>query len=282
MLRRPRFDLTDRTVVITGAARGIGRATALAFARKRAHLELFDRDGSALSSVAEACRSAGARSARASVGNVAEVTAVEGFAAQVHERWEGIDVLVNNAGVGLAGGVLDAEITDLRWVFDVNLWGTIHFVRAFAPAMIAAKRGGRIVNVASVAGWVNTPAYAAYGVSKFAVIGLSEALRDELAPHDIRVSAVCPGFVDTDLPDAMRLRGRHYPEHERVRIREFYRRHGIAPERVADAILTAAQDSPAVLPVSPLAHGLYYLKRFFPSVVPLVVRMATRHRPTDP
>jgi len=275
------FSLPGRTVLITGAARGIGRATALAFARAGCRLELLDLNSSGLSEVEARCRELGAPDVFTNETNVADASAVLACAARVHERCDAVDVIVNNAGVGLAGGLLDVDEGDLEWVLGVNLLGTARVIRAFVPRMIAAGRAGRIVNVASIAGLVNLPVFAAYGISKYAVVGLSEALRAELAPFHIGVCVVCPGFVDTDLPAFARLRGKRYREEDRERFREFYRRHGIAPERVADRIVTAVRQNPALLTVSRLAFALHHLKRFFPGSVPKLVELALRTRPTD-
>lgn len=280
--RSAQFELSGRTVLVTGAAHGIGRATALKFAQYGAALELIDVDERGLSEVQADCLARGAPRVFIDVVDVSDAGAVEECAKRVHERYDAVDVIVNNAGVGLAGGLLDAELDDVRWVMGVNLWGTMHVIRAFAPCMKEAGRGGRIVNVVSVAAFLNTAAFTVYGASKYAQLGLSEGLREELAPYGIGVSAVCPAFVDTSLTASMRLRGQHYCEEERSRIREFYRRYGISPERVAASIVSAVREDSPVVPVAAMAHAIYYLKRFLPGILPLLVRSVTRSRPTDP
>jgi len=141
----------------------------------------------------------------------------------------------------------------------------VHGCHFFAPKM--AERGrGQIVNVASVAGYYNSAAMAAYGTTKYAVVGLSEALRAELAPRGVGVSVVCPGFINTPIVQRMRMRGEAFPESERRNIRRFYERRNYAPERVAAAILKAARKNDALVPVTPEAWALYWLKRAAPNL----------------
>src|SRR5512145_1639180 len=131
--------------------------------------------------------------------------------------------------------------------------------------MVARARGGHVVNVASAAGYLASEALCAYATTKFAVVGLSEALREELARHGIGVTAVCPGFIDTPITRNARLRGpaASHPDARR-RMIDFYQRRGYGPERVARNLLKAIQRDRAVAPISPEAWLLYYLKRAAP------------------
>jgi len=230
-----------------------------------------DLNESKLADLPDALRAAGAAGAEAHTVNVADREAIARFAAGVLAGGAP-DVLVNNAGVGLAGGFLATTLEDWHWVFSANLWGVVHACQVFAPAM-KERRAGQIVNVASAAGFYSSSAMTAYGTSKYAVLGLSEALREELAPSGVGVSVVCPGFIDTPIIEHMRVRGVSDPEGERARIASFYRERGHGPERVAEAIARAARDNPALLPVTPEAWGLYWLKRAAPALVP---RLAQR------
>jgi short-subunit dehydrogenase len=182
---------------------------------------------------------------------------------------------VNNAGVGVSAGFFDTELCDWEWLLRVNLGGTIHGVRAFGPLM-RGRRRGRIVNVASASGYCNLPALTAYGTTKYAVVGLSEALRAELLPSGVRVSVVCPGIVSTSILDRARIRGVPDVDAERRALQELYRRRGHAPETVARAIVGALKSGKAMVPVTPEAWLLYVMKRAMPAALPWLLRASER------
>src|SRR6188768_2877208 len=226
----------DRRVVVTGSASGIGRAIALAFARGGAELFACDLSSERLSDLRAELLAAGARHAHVTTVDVGSRADMANFCEAVCHTGAP-DVLVNNAGVGLTGGLLATSLEDWQWILNANLWGVIHGCHFFAPEM-AARGRGQIVNIASVAGYYN-PAFAtAYGTSKFAVVGLSEGLRAELAPLGVGVTVVCPGFIDTPIAANMRVRGAD-PERERADVQQYFRKHGYPPERVASAVLQA-------------------------------------------
>ena len=203
-------DLRDKVVVITGAGSGIGRATALQFAREGARLELVDIDGAAVEAVRNEIEALGAGAASHEV-DCADAEAVQQLADDIFARRGRVDVLHNNAGVCCGGPVEEISLDDWRWITDNNYWGVVNGIRAFVPGMIEQGGGGHILNTASMAGLVPLPMVAPYCATKSAVVGLSEALDIELAIHGIRVSAVCPGATRTrvlenahiDLPGAM-------------------------------------------------------------------------------
>jgi NAD(P)-dependent dehydrogenase (short-subunit alcohol dehydrogenase family) len=269
-----RLHLRDQVVVVTGAAKGIGRATALAFAAEGASVAGCDTDEAALASTLAECRALGVATlgARVDVGEAAEL---EAFAQRVENELGPVLVLVNNAGVGLSGGFFATEPGDWEWLLRVNLWGTIHGVRAFAPAL-RRRRAGRIVNVASASGFCNLPSLSAYGTTKYAVVGLSEALRAELLPEGVTVGVVCPGLVDTQILASARIRGATDAEAERRALQALYRRRGHSPETVAKAIVSAAKSGKAMVPVTSEAWLLYVMKRVAPSAVPWLLRASER------
>lgn len=270
---RSRFD--DKSVLVTGAASGIGRETALLFAARGAALFLCDVDEGGLSETANDARRSGGK-VHTHVVDVSRRDAMATFAAAVHERVEAVDVLVNNAGVGLSGGVLDTDLDDWEWVISINLWGVVHGLHYFVPSMVRRKKGGHVVNVASAAGFLATPDLAAYSTTKYAVVGLSEALRTELVPHGIGVSVICPGLINTKIIQTARLRGTGPSRAELV---ELYERRNYGPEKVASAILGAVINNRAIVPVAPEAWVTYALKRAMPVSTPsLVQRMVGRAR----
>lgn len=262
-------EFMDQLVVITGAASGIGRATALAFARGGAQLVVCDLPSADLAGLQIELSGAGARGVHAAAVDVGSREQMATFAELVAKIGTP-DVLVNNAGVGLAGGLLATSLEDWHWILNVNLWGVVHGCHFFAPAM-AARGCGQIINIASAAGYYNSEAMTAYGTTKFAVVGLSEGLRAELAPRGVGVSVVCPGFINTPIVANMRMRGEAYPESERANVQRFYAKRNFGPERVASAVLHAVRTNPALLPVTPEAWALYAMKRIAPDLGPRLI-----------
>ena len=269
-------NLTGKTVLVTGAGSGIGRETALAFARRGADIVIGDIQESAASRTAEDVRALG-RNATAEVVDVADTERMRAFADTVHSKIEAVDILVNNAGVGLGGGFLDTTLEDWQWIIGINLRGVVHGCHFFVPKMVARKRGGHVVNVASAAAYLASEALCAYSTTKFAVLGLSEAMRDELQPHGIGVTAICPGIINTPITGSARLRGKAALPGAREQMVAFYQRRNYGPERVAQAIVKAVARNAAVAPVSPEAWALYLLKRLSPGFTAwLNRRMAQR------
>jgi short-subunit dehydrogenase len=160
-----------------------------------------------------------------------------------------------NAGVGVSGSFLDTSEEDWRRVIDVNLWGVINTLRAFLPALVERCEGGHVVATASAAGFLPMPSLPAYGATKAAVLQLAQALSQELGSAGIGVSAVCPGFVHTNITATTRFAG-SAPDEERAqqaRATEMYRRRGFGPEKVADAVVAAILEKRVVVPVTPEA-----------------------------
>ncbi|WP_330437549.1 SDR family oxidoreductase [Streptomyces griseoaurantiacus] len=267
-----------RLVLVTGAAAGIGRATALAFAEAGARVIAVDRNGEGAARTAELARRAGAPEARAEVVDVGDGRAMEKLAERVAATDGVVDVLVNNAGIGFAGAFLDTTAEDWRRVLDVNLWGVLHGCRLFGRQMAERGEGGHLVNVASAAAYLPSRALSAYGTSKAAVLMLSECLRAELAGRGIGVSAVCPGFVHTDITSTARFAGTDAREEQRrrERARRLYGLRGYPPEKVAAAVLRAVAEDRALVPVTPEARLGRLLSRVAPGVLRALARVEPR------
>jgi NAD(P)-dependent dehydrogenase (short-subunit alcohol dehydrogenase family) len=185
--------IRGRVVLLTGASGGIGRAAARALAREGARLALHGRGAEALREAEEESRRLGAE-AMVVTGDVRSAADAERAVAAATQRFGALDVLVNNAGVGLLRPMeegVDAEFSDL---LEVNVLGSWRMTRAAIPAL--ADRRGHVVNVASVAGRIGVPSYSFYGASKFALVGMSEAWRRELAPRGVRVTTIVPAAVN--------------------------------------------------------------------------------------
>ena len=187
--------MSRRRVLITGAGSGLGQALAKRYAATGARVACVDLDGARAEATRAALPGDGHLALSANVGND---EAME----QVHERivgeWGGLDVLVNNAGIATGGAMVDTTPQEWRNVLDINLMGVVRGCRLFLPGMIAAGRG-QVINTASFAGLAGAPSIMSYGVSKAAVVALSEQLRAELHGTGIRVSVLCPAFFQTNL-----------------------------------------------------------------------------------
>jgi NAD(P)-dependent dehydrogenase (short-subunit alcohol dehydrogenase family) len=261
--------LQDKVVLVTGAASGIGRATANAFAAERVKLVLCDRNEEGLREV-EREVSSRVDHVEWRVVDVSSKDEMKDFAADVHSRFPAVDVLVNNAGVGQSGGLLDMSLDDWEWVLGVNLWGVIHGCHFFVPKMVERASGGHVVNVSSVFGFFAPPGTMGYCTSKFGVFGLSESLRGELKPHRIGVSTICPGMINTNIVKTGRFNGATSSRQEKI-VREFASK-GHSPDVVARAILSAVKKDRAVVPAAPEAWALWYAKRFIPDQFAMVAR----------
>ncbi|MFD7497834.1 SDR family oxidoreductase [Streptomyces sp. NPDC059832] len=264
-----------RLVLVTGAAGGIGRATAFAFAEAGARVVAVDRDAEGAARTAEMARLIGAPAAWGEAVDVSDEQAMEKLAEKVAAEYGIVDVLVNNAGIGLSGSFLDTTSEDWKNVLDVNLWGVIHGCRIFGRQMAERGQGGHIVNTASAAAYQPSRALPAYSTSKAAVLMLSECLRAEFAERSIGVSAICPGIVNTNITATTHFAGADAAEEKRLRKRtsRLYGLRNYPPERVADAILKAVVRNQAVVPVTPEARGARLLSRFSPGALRGIARL---------
>ena len=243
-------ELTGKVAAVTGAASGLGRAMALAFASEGMHVALADVDEAGLSATRSEVTRLNVRSLAMRV-DVSKSAEVDAFAERTAAELGAVHVVCNNAGVALSGAVWEHSEAEWQWILGVNLWGVVHGVRAFAPRLIA-QNDGHIVNTASVAGLISPPGMGAYCVSKHAVVALSESLHHDLRERGcaVGVSVLCPAYVATGIAESERNKPRDLSltkSKERV-AKEAMLRKAIAagklsPDDVAQAVVGAVKQN---------------------------------------
>ena len=217
--------------MITGASSGIGEAAARVLADRGASVVLAARDEEKIANLAQSILASGGR-ALALGTDVSDRESVEAMVEMTFAEFGGLDVLVNNAGLGLSGRIAEVRADDLRYVFEVNVIGPLNCIQAALPRM---SRGGRIINVSSVVGKRSIPKVGGYCASKFALNALSDSLRVEIAERGVSVTSVYPGTTRT----AFRDNSRRTKDEKRG-----WRPKGVAPEKVAEKIADAAEKGP--------------------------------------
>lgn len=256
----------NKVALVTGAGSGIGQATALELARRGAELWLSDINETGLEQTAQQVRALGAR-CHTFVANVGSSTDMKKLAKAVHDQHPALDILINNAGIGVAGRFVDTTLKTWNKVLDVNVKGVMLGCHLFAPNMIA-QGGGHIVNLASAAAFIAAKDMPVYAMSKYAVLGFSEALRADLHESGIGVSAVCPGVINTPIVANTLFEGNlGSSDAVKNKVVDFYQKRNYTPDKVALGIIDAIENNLAVRPISPEAWAMYLAKRWVPGVV---------------
>jgi NAD(P)-dependent dehydrogenase (short-subunit alcohol dehydrogenase family) len=257
-----------RTAIVTGGASGIGRALAGALVARGDTVVVADIDGAGAERAAGELAGRGPGRATPAVVDVRDAGTVRALVEQVRDQHGRLDVMVNNAGIGIGGEASELTLAHWERVIDVNLRGVVHGVHAAYPVMIA-QRSGHIVNTASLAGLVPAGWLTPYAMTKHAVVGLSLSLRAEAAAHGVRVTAVCPGVVDTPLldtagPDDLpaTIPSGHVREFFRQVQPRFY-----AADRLAQDVIRGIDRNAALVIAPASAWVAYYLWRYAPAVV---------------
>ncbi len=264
--------LNGKRCFVTGAASGIGRATALAAARQGADLYLTDVDAVALERTEAEILRAGGRVSHVQALDIRDHEGVMAMAAAIHAAHGSMDVVMNVAGVSTWGAVERLERSDWEQMVEINLLGPVSVLEAFVPAMIEAGCGGHVVNVSSAAGLFGLPWHAAYSASKFGLRGVSEVLRFDLRRHGIGVSLVCPGGVATPLVGTVKIVG---VDDENPRIRKLkarFEKRAVSPEHVAEKILAGIAKDRYLVFTSPDVRIGYWAQRFCPPLYELAMR----------
>jgi short-subunit dehydrogenase len=266
-------------VVITGAASGIGRALALDAAGRGALLALSDVDEVGLAATVDQVKNGGAREVRADLVDVADRDAVAAYATTVADHFGRVNVLVNNAGVALAGHFEEIEYPDLDWIIGVNLWGVLQGTKEFLPHLIASGNG-HVVNLSSLFGLISVPGQSAYNATKYAVRGFSEALREEMlvSGHPVGVTVVHPGGIKTAIARNARVTR---SEDKAATAQTFDTKlASMTPERAAEIIIGGMLSGKARVLVGLDAHVLHNVAKLLGSrYQDLVVRLGSRFLP---
>jgi NAD(P)-dependent dehydrogenase (short-subunit alcohol dehydrogenase family) len=252
--------------VVTGGGSGLGRALCRHLAKRDARILIADLN---LAGAEETARSLSCE-AHAVACDVSKAANVEALAKDAFERLGGVDLLVNNAGVGVAGNVGEVPLSDWEWIMAVNLWGPVYGCHAFIPRM-KKQGGGHILNVASAAGLLSAPTMGPYNVTKAGVVALSETLRAELAGDHIGVSVLCPTFFQTNIGKSSRG-----PEDMKGLTEELLKRGKIQADGVAELALRGCDEDE--LYVTPHADGrwMWRLKRLMPETFYAMMPMVTK------
>ena len=250
--------LEGRVAVITGAASGIGRATADRLAQEGCALALVDIDAERLAETASGVEELGAR-VSTHVADVADEARMQQLPEEVLASHEAVHILVNNAGVSVLKDFEEHTLDDFRWLVGINFWGVVHGCHYFLPALRQVDEA-HIVNISSMFGFIGVPGQSSYCATKFAVRGFSEALWSELRETAIGVTSVHPGGIKTSIVRSIRAND----EDARDRLQESFDRYGHPPSDVAEAILRGIRTNKLRVRVGVEAYVTDWLKRLMP------------------
>jgi short-subunit dehydrogenase len=263
-------EIRDKTALITGAASGIGRAIALRLAKEGAALFLVDINDDGLAEVAAEARAFGVKVLTRRC-NVAEPREVSSAVAEILSQWDGVDILVNNAGITYYGKTERMAADHWDTLMRVNLLSHIQFTRELLPSLLA-RREAHVLNVCSILGLIGMPKVTAYCASKFGMVGFSESLRNEFGRQGLGVTAMCPGFVRTNLFTNAPLEAE--VENHKLPPKAIC----TTPERVANAAVKAIHRNRRLVVMEPFARLMYVTKRFAPWLMDALFHIGRRKR----
>ena len=256
------FVLRDGVAVLTGAASGIGKATALLLATHGCHLVLADRNADGLATVAASARARGVRVSE-HVLDVADYEEIMELPEKVMSEHGKVTILMNNAGVGLVGTFDELSLDEFRWLIEINLMAVVNLTNVFLP-ILRQQPQAHIVNISSIFGIIAPPEQTAYVAAKFAVRGFSESLRHELEGSNVSLTVVHPGGIQTNIANSARVAAKADPALAKASLTEFNKTLRTSPEEAAEQIVGAIQRRAPRLLIGNDAKGMELLQRLMP------------------
>ena len=256
-------DFRDKICVVTGAGSGIGAACAQALAAEGAYVVMTDIRADMLETAHKAIVEAGGR-AETHIVDVSDRDAMFALADKVDKAHGGADLILNNAGVAHSASVADMTMDNFNWVMDIDFWGVVYGTQAFLPHFL--KRGsGHVANVSSIFGLIGVPSQSAYNAAKYAVLGFSEALRHEMVEHNVGVTVIHPGGINTNIVRHARLsQGPNAEAEHEEAIIKFQELTMTQPDKAAQIILKAIRKNKARVLVGPDALFVDFIRRIAP------------------
>lgn len=257
---------TDKTAIVTGGASGIGKEMCLYLSRRGAQVIIADINKESAEAVAKEIQNTGGK-ASVLLTDVTREKEVKRLIQQTHREFGRIDLLINNAGIGLDGEFRDMTLDHWRHLLDINLWGVIYGTHFAYPLMID-QGFGQIVNVASIAGLIPGGLMTSYTASKFGVVGLTLGLRAEAKLYGIKVNVLCPGFIETPLHDQTQKVSEYLLWEKNQRNKNFFP----TADKVIEPMMRGIEKDRAII-VSPASQKVYWWAyRLFPGIIPFAWR----------
>lgn len=275
--QRHQISFQGKSVVISGGSRGLGLELARRFAREGARLTLLARDADELARARQELARLGGE-VQVFTCDIARQPDVQEAIHFVLNHYGRIDVLVNNAGVIQVGPIEHQELEDFQEALDVHAWGPLYLMEATVPHM-RRQGGGRIINIASIGGLVSIPHLVPYSMSKFALVGLSNGMRAELAKDDIRITTVCPGLMRTGSHMNAWFKGQHEKEFAWFSMANALPLFSTSSDRAARQIVDAGRYGDPFLIITPQARLLYTLNATFPNLMAGFMKLTNRSLP---
>lgn len=265
-------EFNNKKCVITGAASGIGKSTAIKLAKLGVNLFLTDINTAGLKEVADLIHQQGGKVSKYKALDVSKYEEVKNFADEIHKEFGSMDLIMNIAGISIWGEVHNLEHEHWQRCINIDLWGPIHVMECFLKETIKAGKGGHLVNVSSSAGLFGLPIHSPYSAAKAGIVGISEVLRFDLERYNIGVTLVCPGAVKTPLVNTVEIIGVDKSNPAAVELQDKFLERAITPDNVADQIIKAIIKNKYLILTSFDMKALYWFKRKMNPLYRLIMR----------